>query len=339
MAAAPRTLISALIALLVLLGIWLGIRGSRPPIPHAVWESREKDLGRVLAGAGTDLTFAVKNTGGKDLQIVSVTGSCGCLSPQKPDRVRPGKSELIHVRFEPAAQWSGRVQKELTVVTNDPKEPEVKLHLTAEVDPIIKIEPPSPVQIPVHRGQTVTREVQLTPRQGSGIQLSDVKVGSPIVKATLIPPPASTPEGPYRLKMTLGPCPPAIDVSGVVTIRTSSPQMPIANVVAVGLQLDGPVVSPREILFSAIPSGEAGAQLTNLQVFTRSGEAFEIKGVKCSLPELEAKLKAESPGRLYSLTVTRKQPLKPGRRQGEIVILTSNPTTPRLTVPIDLTVN
>lgn len=339
MSSASRTLVLALVALVVVAGIWLGLRGSRPPIPMAVWDTREKNLGHVPAGAGTDLAFTVKNTGGKDLKIVSVTGSCGCLSPQKPDRVRPGKSELIRVRFEPAPQWSGQIQKELTVVTNDPKEPEVKLHLTAEVDPLVKIEPPSPVQIPVHRGETVTREVRLTPRKGSGIKLSEVKVGSPIIKAALTPPPASDPEGSYRLKMTLGPCPPAVDVNGVVMIRTSSAQMPITNVVAVGLQLDGPVASPREILFSSIPSGNAGDPLTNLQVYTRGGGNFKVTGVNCTLPELQTQMKTDTPGRLYVLTVSRKHPLKPGRRLGELVIRTDDPKTPQLKVPIDLTVN
>jgi len=317
----------------------MGVRDRRPPYPQAVFETREKRLGRVEAGTGVDLTFPIRNTGGKDLHIQSVTGSCGCLNPQKPDRVRPGKSDLIRVRFEPSAQWSGQVQKELTVITDDPKEPEVKLHLTADIDPIIAMDPPSPVQIPVHQGQVINRLVRLTPRKGSGIVLSHPKTASPLLKAVLVPPMASDPAGSYLLKLSLGPCKGAADVSAVVMIQTTSKQMPIANVVAVGLQLDGAVVSPSQILFSTIPSGEAGAQLSNLQVFTRGSKEFTVTGVHSTLPELEAKLATQSPGRLYSLQVLRKQPLKPGRHTGQLEIKTNDPKTPRLIVPIDITVS
>lgn len=339
MASASRTLIFALVTLVVVLGIWMGVRGSRPSLPQAVFETREKDLGRVLAGSGVDLSFAVRNTGGKDLHIQSVTGSCGCLNPQKPDRVRPGQSELIRVRFEPSPQWSGQVQKELSVVTDDPKEPQVKLHLTAEIDPLIKMEPPSPLQIPVHRGEIVSREMRLTPRKGSGIVLSEPKAASPLVKAVLVPPKKTDPEGSYLLKLTLGPCNRPADVSGAVRIKTTSPQMPIANVVAVGLQLDGVLASPSEILFSAIPSGNPGDQVSNLQIFTRTDKEFKVTGVRCSIPELDPQLKSETPGKLYSLRILRKQPLKPGRNTGQIELQTSDPNTPRLTVPIDVTVN
>jgi hypothetical protein len=320
-------------------GIWMGVRDRRPPIPQAVFETREKNLGRVLAGEGVDLTFPIRNTGGKPLHITSVTGSCGCLNPQKPDVVRPGKSDVIRVRFEPSAQWSGQVQKELSVITDDPKEPEVKLHLTADIDPLVAMDPPSPIQIPVHQGQTVTRMVRLTPRKGSGLVLSEPKTASPILKAVLSPPAAADPTGSYQLKLTLGPCKGAADLSAAVMIKTTSEKLPITSVVAVGLQLDGPLVSPAQILFSTIPSGEAGSQLSNLQIFTRGGAEFKVTGVRSSLPELEPKVHAETTGRLYSLQVFRKKPLKPGRHTGQIEIKTNDPKTPRLTVPIDITVS
>lgn len=339
MASASRTVIVALVALIVAVGIWMGVRNRRPPIPQAVFETREKNLGRVLAGQGVDLSFPIRNTGGKDLHVVSVTGSCGCLNPRKPDLVRPGKSELIQVRFEPSPQWTGQVHKELTVVTDDPKEPEVKLRLSAEIDPVIAMDPPSPVVIPLHAGEVVNRLVRLTPRKDSGIVLSNPKVMSPLLKAVLAPPVAGDPTGSYLLKLTLGPIPRMADVSAAVMLKTTSEQLPLVSVVAVGQQLDGPLASPAQILFSTLPSGEAGAEVSNLQVFTRSGTAFQVTGVQCTLPELAVKLHNESPGRLYSLRVYRKKSLKPGRHTGQIILKTDDRKSPRLTVPIDITVS
>jgi hypothetical protein len=201
------------------------------------------------------------------------------------------------------------------------------------------MDPSSPVQIPVHRGQVVDRLVRLTPRKGSGIVLSEPKSASPLLKAVLVPPKASDPEGSYLLKLKLGPCKATADVSAVVMIKTTSQQLPIANVVAVGLQLEGALASPSQVLFSSTPSGAAGEQLTNLQVYTRSSTDFKVTRVRSSLPELEAKVQTDTPGRLYSLRVVRKQPLKSGRHTGELEILTSDPKTPRIAVPIDITVS
>jgi hypothetical protein len=320
-------------------GIWLGVRAANPEPQQAVFETTTKDLGKVLAGEGTDLEFKIRNSGGKPLRIQSVTGSCGCLVPKYPASIPPGKSDVIQVRFEPAAQWYGHVQKELSVRTDDPKQPEIKLNLQADIDPILTMFPPSPVQLMVHRGDTVTTEVKITPRPGTNIVLSEPKAAQPWVKAELIPPAAKDRNKTYRLKLKLGPCNRSADTVGSVTIKTSSKLLPMTSVVAVGLQLDGPVASPSEVLFSSIQSGKAGDQITNLQVFTRSTTNFKILSTRCTLPGLEPKVEAGTPGRLYGIKLLRKEALKPGRATGRLEIRTDVPKYPVLTVPIDITVS
>ena len=339
MSSGIKPVIFAATALVLAGGIWLGVRAANPEPQQAVFENTQRDLGKVLAGEGMDLEFKVKNAGGKALKIQSVTGTCGCLVPKYPNSVKPGETATIQVRFEPAPQWYGRVQKHLTVVTDDPKLPEVKLDLQADIDPLLAMDPPSPVQIPAHRGQTVSTEVKITPRVGTNIKLSDPKPAQPWVKTQLIPPAAGDAKGSYRLKVQVGPCDRSADMVGTVTLKTSSKLLPMTSVVAVALQLEGVVASPSEVLFSNLPAGQKGDQITNFQVFTRGGNDFKILGTKCSLAGLQPEVTVSTPGRLYGISLKRNDTLKSGRATGKLEIKTNSPKTPVLTVPIDITVS
>jgi hypothetical protein len=334
-----KPVVFATTALALAGGIWLGVRAANPEPQQAVFESTKKDLGKVPAGEGKDLEFRVKNTGGKPLKIQSVTGTCGCLVPKYPNSVKPGETAVIQVRFEPAAQWYGRVQKELTVRTDDPKQPEVKLDLQADIDPILNMDPPSPIQLPVHRGATASTEVKITPRAGLDVKLSDPKGAQPWVKAQLLPPAPGDRKKSYRLKIQVGPCDRSADMVGTVTLRTTSKILPMTSVVAVALQLDGVVASPSEVLFSNLPSGQAGDRVTNFQVFTRGTADFKILSAKCSLPDLEPKVEVGTAGRLYNISLLRKGSLKSGRATGKLEIRTNVQKYPVLTVPIDVTVS
>jgi hypothetical protein len=201
------------------------------------------------------------------------------------------------------------------------------------------MDPPSPVQLRVHRGETAVTEVKITPRAGLDVKLSEPKPGQPWMKAELIPPAAKDPKKAYRLKLKLGPCDRSADVVGSVTLRTTSKLLPSTSVVAVGLQLEGPVASPSEVLFSNIPVGNAGDRVTNLQVFSRGSGDFKILGAKCTIAGLEPKVDVGTAGRLYNINLVRKAPLKSGRAVGKLEIRTDAAKYPILTVPIDVTVS
>lgn len=332
---ATRNLIVTAGAAAAMCGLWIAVRAANPEPPRAAFEATERALGEVVAGESAEVAFPIRNRGGKPLQILNVQAGCGCLAPKFPKSIRPGGAGEIRTTFTPSPEWHGQVKKELTVFTNDPLHPETKLRLVSEVAPLVAVDPPSPLQIPVHRGQVVRRLIRLTPREGISLAPGAPEVNAPHMKAELKP--AGDGRG-HLLALTLGPCNESVDLVGKVSLKTTSPKLPLMNVVAVALQLDGPVVSPREVLFSSIESGAAGGDVTRLQVFSRSGADFKVLEAKCTVPGLESRVETDTAGRLYNVRLVRSGPLRSGRATGKIVIRTDDPKYSQLSVPVDITV-
>lgn len=63
-------------------------------------------------------TFKFKNTGNKDLFIISAKASCGCTIPEySKEAVHPGDDGKIDVSFDSAGK-TGMVSKTISIVAN-----------------------------------------------------------------------------------------------------------------------------------------------------------------------------------------------------------------------------
>jgi hypothetical protein len=93
------------------------------------------DFGKVLEDSENRTTFIVKNIGKKPLVIESVSASCGCTTPTKPEKpIAPGKSDKIEVVFHPKVGQLNEQTKTVTVTANT--EPSMSvLTITAFVNP------------------------------------------------------------------------------------------------------------------------------------------------------------------------------------------------------------
>jgi molybdopterin-biosynthesis enzyme MoeA-like protein len=99
------------------------------------FDRMKHDFGNVLEDSENRTTFIVKNTGKKPLVIESVSASCGCTTPTKPEKpIAPGKSDKIEVVFHPKVGQLNEQTKTVTVTANT--EPSMSvLTITAFVNP------------------------------------------------------------------------------------------------------------------------------------------------------------------------------------------------------------
>lgn len=83
----------------------------------------EHDYGNVEPDSDNKTVFRVTNTGDKPLIIEDVMASCGCTTPEKPDKpIAPGKSDIISVNFHPKPDQKNEIRKTVTVTANtEPK--------------------------------------------------------------------------------------------------------------------------------------------------------------------------------------------------------------------------
>jgi Protein of unknown function (DUF1573) len=105
-------------------------------------ESTAVDLGKIKGSTQNEVIFKFKNEGKRDLLIRFVRSTCGCTAVQQGNQgvgIKPGESSTIKAVFN-SGSYSGKVTKAIYVYTNDPKNSEVVLMLTADV------QQPAPVQ-------------------------------------------------------------------------------------------------------------------------------------------------------------------------------------------------
>ncbi|MDR1756227.1 MAG: DUF1573 domain-containing protein [Culturomica sp.] len=92
------------------------------------------DIGKITAGETVVCVFRYKNSGKAPLVIQKTETDCGCTATDYArEPIAPGGEGKLEVTFNSSGK-NGKQYKEIRIFANIP-EKQVKLHLTAEVQP------------------------------------------------------------------------------------------------------------------------------------------------------------------------------------------------------------
>lgn len=106
------------------------------PAPAAVINLPELGFhfGQVKEGAIVQHDFIIKNTGTTDLCIYKVDAACVCTTAQPvPQLIKPGGEGILKVTLNTARKFDGEYVEELTIYSNDPLQPFIKLMIKADI--------------------------------------------------------------------------------------------------------------------------------------------------------------------------------------------------------------
>ena len=121
------------LAVLALLATIAGAEEKTPAAPRIRVEPESFDFGKALPGKTLRKDFTLRNFGDAALVLESVSTTCGCTAALPVERrVEPGGSTLLRVTFE-TRRYSGRVERQVLVRSNDPKTPLVEVRVSATV--------------------------------------------------------------------------------------------------------------------------------------------------------------------------------------------------------------
>lgn len=135
-------LIVTLVLLSLVGGIYIMTTPGRKPMVVSIYEppiisveKRVQDLGKVQTDSKVQTDFLIYNIGGKRLRIKDVETSCGCTVAKISKRVvAPGDFTRIQVEMDTSLKV-GPVRKKITLLSNDPKRPELALFVVGTVLP------------------------------------------------------------------------------------------------------------------------------------------------------------------------------------------------------------
>jgi len=101
--------------------------------PKIVVEQSTYDFGKVKSGTLIKFNFVIKNEGKQVLIIRKVKASCGCTATKPAStQIKKGKSTEIAVEFNTSGR-RGRQHKTITIITNDPVNPQIILNVQGEL--------------------------------------------------------------------------------------------------------------------------------------------------------------------------------------------------------------
>ncbi|MCK5057771.1 MAG: DUF1573 domain-containing protein [Candidatus Aminicenantes bacterium] len=91
------------------------------------------NFGQVEEGDYANVKFEFENTGDSLLILKRVLSSCGCTTVGvKKKEFKPGEKGVIPVKFDPKGYY-GHITKVVTVHTNDPDNPTIRLMLSGNI--------------------------------------------------------------------------------------------------------------------------------------------------------------------------------------------------------------
>jgi hypothetical protein len=141
------------------------------------------DLGTMYSGAREMGKFAMKNIGNDTLRIFSVQPQCGCTTVKQPKvLLLPGESDIVELEFN-SSGYHGKVEKIVSINTNDPSSPFVTVKLSAEVKEALQ--PISGSNMfwmnNAEIGKSRTQSMSMKNVSGGPIALKGDSVSSPVI--------------------------------------------------------------------------------------------------------------------------------------------------------------
>ncbi|MFH0920250.1 MAG: DUF1573 domain-containing protein [Fibrobacterota bacterium] len=127
--------------LFLVFSLW-ALPGTLCSAPRILFDKDLLDMGVLVQGDVMRRSFTFSNTGDAALQISKVKASCGCTAASVDhSRVKPGGSGTLFITFE-SAKFPGIHRKTVTVLSNDPENPQATVAFTVEVREAWSVTPP-----------------------------------------------------------------------------------------------------------------------------------------------------------------------------------------------------
>jgi len=273
--------------------------------PHPVIEAAEPvhDFGTIWLGPKLDHSFKIKNAGDKTLEITRVKPSCGCtVAGNYPRQLQPGEEGEFPFSIA-STKLHGRFQKSITVTSNDPVTPDLRLQLKGEVKQYVDVSPAN-----ANFGKIVGEEKQVRILNISNN--TEKKLTAVVAPATdgqfeyeLV---ETEPGQKFELRVTANPPFATGSLKGEATIKTNVEEQPEIKIVSrasvpARLDLQPSIISLRD---SAKEAQADSRGVSRVVRFTNYGETpVKILEASADDPAITTTVNERTAGKAYTVLV------------------------------------
>lgn len=295
-----------------------------------------KDAGTVAKGERIEAVFAVKNNGTQDLTISEARPSCGCTVASFDKTVKPGQTGKITAAVD-TKNFNGPITKSVTVVSNDPENPQLALTIKAIVKPYVEVAPQEFVRFSTIRGDSATADLVLFsgekdfhPTVGESSQPYLQAQISPVDEKAKLDRPGTQ----YKLHITLAPTAPLGVLNAPVRVKTGVAKQPDLEIRVAGIVRDRLSVTPAAVVFGNFTPGKDVISRNVIFTNNKAAEGVRVLKAESTVPGLSAEVVPMTEGINYTVVVKPKEGLKKGEFSGMVKIFTSDKERPVIEVPV-----
>jgi len=297
-------------------------RGPRISCPRETW-----DFGKAAQQKELKHAFEIKNTGDDVLEIRQVIPSCNCAAamPEKK-RLSPSESTVINVTLK-TLTFKGRLEKIITVVSNDRHRPQLRLNVSGEVLPPYYVKPSS-FNFGKFSKSDPSKEIPFTivTLGGTQIEIKEVMPSSDLMSVRSTGDAETRADGSvmrsYVAQVKAGASVGLLREN--ITVVTDFKNL-AKIVIPVTADVAGEVLlSLQNLNFGACKLGQ---EKSKEFIVNKSGAAdLAIQGVDVLPPgRFDAAVEELEKGRKYKVRVTLRKDAKPGYLKGSVNIRTNCP--------------
>lgn len=267
--------------------------------PRLVIQDGVYDFGAVDEGAVVSHEFKIQNSGRADLRIEKAVPTCGCTISSVPEGAIPADSSApVLVKFD-STGFTGRVEKQIKLFSNDAAAGVATLTLQGEIRPMVEVVPPSVSFGKVAKGTGGTKQqVSLRVRDGSPAEIGEVRSFDRNILVADVEGDARA----RRFSVSLSPEAPAGDMRSRVVVRVKGAKHSSINV-PVFAAVSGLVeLQPKSISLGLLQGSETIQR--KVRLINNGTDPVAIVGVSSSDPQLHVAHRVVRPGREYEIAVT-----------------------------------
>jgi len=191
--------------------------------PKLVLTPETYDFGEASSGEMIQASFTLRNKGDEPLIISRVRTSCGCTTTALEKReLAPGEETPLVATLSLKGRY-GPQHKYLTITSNDPEHPTIKVQIKGTAIRYITLTPSALYLISTPQGKTITRSISITSEKKIPFRILSIETSHPDLGIEV----ESSSKSAYRVLVTLSNTWPAGRIDESLRIHTDHPKAPL----------------------------------------------------------------------------------------------------------------
>jgi len=297
------------------------------------------DFGTILATDKVTNEFKVINRGDAPLVLTKAKASCGCtVASFTRTAIPPGGEGAVTVTFSPGKRRAEQ-KKTVSISSNDPKNPRVKITVRAFVEAVFDFENPVLYIGKVGWKDAGSKTITIRVRDAEAVKVAGIDSSSAFLSARMLEGFSADEKSQLlTMEVNLAPGLPPGRINETITVRTNLSEQPSARLRISGHVIGEVEVSPEWLSFTAGgPQTGRTSPLSKRLFLTSNLDEGPLEVLEVTDPDhrLDFAIKPLDPGRKYMITATLKPetiPADQGRINGTIEVTTNAPTQKNISV-------